>query len=132
MLLQDLRLRERPEMLKDILENALPVTYQDVVLIFVNVSGMDKGQLVQTAYANKLYNQTINGRLYSAIQCATASSVCAVLDLLANGSIPARGFIKQESIDFCAFIENRFGRYYALPEQPASRAEPLLKSVATG
>lgn len=129
MLLQDLRLRERPELIKDILETALPVTYQDVVLIFVNVSGMDKGQLVQSAYANKLYNQTINGRLYSAIQCATASSVCAVLDLLATGIIPARGFIKQESIDFNGFIENRFGSYYALPEERAAGAVLPLKSV---
>jgi saccharopine dehydrogenase-like NADP-dependent oxidoreductase len=38
-LLQDLRLAERRDVLKDILENALPGTTQDVVLVFVTVSG---------------------------------------------------------------------------------------------
>ena len=38
-LLNDLRLRDRREVLKDILENALPATLQDVVIVFVTVSG---------------------------------------------------------------------------------------------
>lgn len=130
LLLHDLRLRQRPALMKDILENALPVTYQDVVLIFVNVSGMDNGQLVQKSYVNKLYSQRINGQLYSAIQITTASSVCAVLDLLAAGKIPSQGFVKQETIHFDDFIRNRFSKLYALPDQPASDShssrEPAL------
>ena len=54
-LLNDLRLRDRRELLKDILENAVPVTLQDVVIVFVTVSGMRGGQLVQETYANKIY-----------------------------------------------------------------------------
>ena len=38
-LLHDLRLRERREVLKDILENALPATYQDVVIVYASVCG---------------------------------------------------------------------------------------------
>ena len=38
-LLTDLRLRERREVLKDILEHALPATLQDVVIVFVTVTG---------------------------------------------------------------------------------------------
>ena len=52
-LLNDLRLRDRRELLRDILENAVPVTLQDVVIIFVTVSGKRGGQLVQETYANK-------------------------------------------------------------------------------
>src|ERR1019366_7929416 len=54
-LLNDLRLRDRRELLKDILENAVPITLQDVVIIFVTVSGMRGGQLVQETYAHKIY-----------------------------------------------------------------------------
>ena len=54
-LLNDLRLRDRRELLKDILENAVPVTLQDVVIVFVTVSGMRDGQLMQETYANKIY-----------------------------------------------------------------------------
>ena len=54
-LLQDLRLRERRDVLKDILERALPTTLQDVVIVFVTVTGIKKGGLVQETYANKVY-----------------------------------------------------------------------------
>src|SRR5688572_23086817 len=44
-LLNDLRLRDRRDVLKDILENALPATLQDVVIVFVTVSGKRNGQI---------------------------------------------------------------------------------------
>jgi saccharopine dehydrogenase-like NADP-dependent oxidoreductase len=112
LLLNDLRLRERQPLLKEIFENALPLTYQDVVLVFVNVSGIRDGKLVQESYANKIYSQTINGKLWSAIQITTASGICAVLDLLATGKLPQQGFVRQEDVNFNDFINNRFGRYY--------------------
>lgn len=113
MLLHDLRLKERQGLLKEILETALPVTYQDVVLVFINVSGKKAGSFVQESYANKIYSRDIHGQLFSGIQLTTASSVCAVLDMLCNKQIPQQGFVKQEDIDFEEFIHNRFGRYYA-------------------
>jgi saccharopine dehydrogenase-like NADP-dependent oxidoreductase len=113
MLLQDLRLNERQPLLKEILETALPATHQDVVLVFINVSGIKKGRFVQESYANKIYNQTIGGQHFSAIQVTTAASACAVIDLLATGKTPQRGFVRQEDISFDDFIHNRFGRYYS-------------------
>ena len=121
MLLQDLRLRDRRPLLKEIFESALPLTYQDVVLIFINVSGIKDGQLVQESYANKIYSQTINGRLWSAIQITTAAGICTVLDLLAQGKLPQQGFIKQEDIAFEDFIGNRFGQYYRQRPTEASK-----------
>ncbi|TIM53842.1 MAG: saccharopine dehydrogenase family protein, partial [Mesorhizobium sp.] len=35
---------------------------------------------------------------------------------LADGSLPAQGFIKQEDIALDAFLANRFGRAYAQHE----------------
>jgi len=112
MLLHDLRFKEKRPLLKEIFESALPLTYQDVVLVFISVSGMKGGQLVQESYANKIYNETINGKLWSAIQVTTASGICTVLDLLAEGKLPQQGFIRQEDVLFDDFISNRFGRYY--------------------
>ena len=71
-LLNDLRLRDRREVLKDILENAVPATLQDVVIVFVTVSGRKHGQLVQETYANKIYSREVDGRMLSAIQITTA------------------------------------------------------------
>jgi saccharopine dehydrogenase-like NADP-dependent oxidoreductase len=119
-LLNDLNLRNRRDMLKDILENAVPATLQDVVIVFVTVSGLKDGRLMQETYVNKIYAQPVAGVMKSAIQVTTAGAVCAVLDMLADGKLPTKGFIRQEDIPLADFLENRFGRCYA-PEDAAIR-----------
>jgi saccharopine dehydrogenase-like NADP-dependent oxidoreductase len=116
-LLHDLRLRERRELLKDILENAVPATMQDVVVIFVTVSGWRDGRLMQETYARKIYAQVLAGKLRSGIQVTTASSACAMLDLLAHGRLPQRGFVRQEDVALDDFLGNRFGCVYAQVDQ---------------
>jgi saccharopine dehydrogenase-like NADP-dependent oxidoreductase len=112
-LLQDLRLAERRDVLKDIFENALPSTLQDVVIVFVAASGHKDGRLVQQTYAHKVYSGLVDGVVRSAIQITTAAGICTVLDLLAQGALPQRGFVKQEDIGLDAFLANRFGKVYA-------------------
>ncbi|TAN18323.1 MAG: saccharopine dehydrogenase family protein [Rhizobiaceae bacterium] len=112
-LLNDLRLSDRRELLKDILEKALPATSQDVVIIFVTATGSRNGRLVQETYANKIYSHSIGGKVRSAIQTTTASGICAVLDLLADGTLPHKGFLRQEQIALEQFLANRFGRAFA-------------------
>lgn len=121
-LLHDLRLKDRREVLKDILENALPATLQDVVIVFVTVSGWCAGRLLQQTYARKVYAATVAGEPRSAIQITTASSVCAMLDLLAAGRLPAQGFVRQEAVSLDDFLGNRFGAVYAEPAPTLARA----------
>jgi len=118
-LLHDLRLKERRHVLKDIFELALPTTLQDVVIVFVTVTGTQQGRLTQETYANKVYGQTVNGTPRSAIQITTAAGICAVLDLLAQGKLPQRGFVRQEDVMLKDFLANRFGKVYAtrVPEK---------------
>ena len=112
-LLNDLGLRHRRDLLRDILENALPTTTQDVVIIFVTVSGRREGRLIQETYANKIYSSPIKGKMHSAIQMTTAASICAVLDLLVEKTLPQKGFIRQEDIRLPDFLANRFGKVFA-------------------
>jgi saccharopine dehydrogenase-like NADP-dependent oxidoreductase len=112
-LLHDLRLADRRDVLKDILENAVPTTTQDVVIIFVTVAGWREGRLVQETYARKVYSAVVEGEVRSAIQITTASSLAAMLDLLAHGELPQQGFVKQEQVPLAAFLGNRFGAVYA-------------------
>ena len=55
MLLEDLRLKDDPATLKSILRKSVPGTMQDVVLVFVTVSGLRKGALVQEVFARKIF-----------------------------------------------------------------------------
>jgi saccharopine dehydrogenase-like NADP-dependent oxidoreductase len=123
-LLHDLRLKDRRDVLRDILEQALPATMQDVVIVFVTVAGRRDGRLQQDTYAHKVYSGMLAGRMRSAIQITTASSLCAMLDLLAEAvdavdapaagaRLPAAGFVRQEQVPLEAFLANRFGRVYA-------------------
>jgi len=86
-------------------------------VVFVAVEGVKAGRLWQETYAHKVYSGPIAGKMHSAIQITTAGSICAVLDLLAQGRLPSRGFIKQEEIGLADFLGNRFGGYYAKDEQ---------------
>lgn len=122
LLLQDLGLKDRRPLLKEIFETALPLTRQDVVLVFVNVSGYRGDKLVQETYANKIYSQTINGKQWSAIQITTAAGICTALDLLAEGKLPQQGFVRQEDIKFDDFIGNRFGQYYSHQMSSSNKA----------
>jgi saccharopine dehydrogenase-like NADP-dependent oxidoreductase len=113
LLVRDLHLGTRREIFKDVLETAIPITYQDVVLVFVTVSGWMEGRLTQESYAKKIYSQTVGDRLMSAIQITTAAGICAMCDLLVEGKLPQKGFVKQEEAKLSDFLANRFGRYYA-------------------
>lgn len=132
-LLEDLKLRDRRELLKDILESALPHTGQDVVVIKASVSGLRNGCLEQETWANRIYHRNINGRPWSAIRLTTSAGACAALDLLAQGNLPGKGLVRQEDIPFREFIRNRFGRYFATgPEsvEPAPLATARTSSAA--
>jgi saccharopine dehydrogenase-like NADP-dependent oxidoreductase len=112
LLVDELRLCGRRDVLKDLLENAVPITFQDVVVTFCTVTGYRDGQLVQTSDARKIYHQVVADENWSAIQITTAAGICAVLDMHATGELPRQGFVRQEQVDFERFIANRFGRYY--------------------
>ena len=113
-LLNDLNLRNRRDVLKDLFENALPATMQDVVVVFVTVCGWRDGRYMQETYANKVYAGIVAGKKMSAIQITTAAGITTVLDLLAHGKLPAKGFVCQEEIDLGDFLTNRFGQVYSL------------------
>lgn len=111
-LCNDLRLGERRKLFEDVLEHAVPVTAQDVVLIFVTVSGTKNGRLVQETYTKKVYHGRVGDTELSAIQITTAAALCAMVDLHGNGHLPKTGFIKQEDVPLATFLGNRFGKYY--------------------
>ena len=58
---------------------------------------------MQETYAHKVYAGEVRGIPMSAIQATTASAVCAVLDLLAQGALASRGYVQQEEIALEAF-----------------------------
>ncbi|MEE4146900.1 MAG: saccharopine dehydrogenase NADP-binding domain-containing protein [Halieaceae bacterium] len=112
LLLNDLKLNRDRDTLQRILENALPATVQDVVLVYVSASGKRDGAFVEDSFVRKIYPQQINGRTWSAIQVATAAGLCSVLDIVLSDPQHYRGFVPQQSIPLSRFMETPYGHYY--------------------
>ena len=113
LLMIDLKLNDDRDTLKRVLEDAIPKTLQDVVLIYVAVTGYKKGELFDENYVKKIYPQTIGGKLWSSIQITTAAGICGVVDIVLNNLNKYHGFVTQENISLEEFLNNRFGKYYA-------------------
>jgi len=113
LLMNDLKLNHDRATLKRILENAVPQTLQDVVIVYVAVAGRQDGELREENYVSKIYPQMIAGRLWSAIQLTTAAGITAVVDLVLREPGRYHGFVRQEDFSLVDVLANRFGRHYA-------------------
>lgn len=113
LLMNGLKLNHDRVTLKRVLENAVPQTLQDVVVIYAAVTGTQDGELREENYVNKVYPQTVAGRLWSAIQITTASGICSILDIVLSDPGQYKGFVAQEQFRLADVLDNRFGAFYA-------------------
>lgn len=119
-LLGELGMKADQETLKNIMRKSMPATMQDVVLVFVTVSGLKNGVLLQEVFARKIFAQREGTQSLSAIQITTAAGICAAVDLFRVGKLPDRGFIRQEQVALPDFLANRFGSAYQQSRQVES------------
>ncbi len=128
LLMNDLGMNQDRETLKRILERAVPRTVQDVVLIYVSVSGLQHGKFMEESYSNAVYPQEIAGHLWSAIQVTTSAGIAAVVDLVLKDPKKYQGLVMQERFSLTDVLANRFGKAYA----QAETAELSARLVRTG
>ncbi len=112
LLLNDLRLRNRRDLLKEIMEEAIPATDQDVIVVLASASGQQAGRLMESSWSAHLFGCDVLGHHLSAIQYTTASGICVALDLVREGALAQSGFVSQEAISLKAFLGNQFGQAY--------------------
>ena len=108
-LFNDLHLKKNKEILEKLFDKEVPRTKNDVIIFFVKVIGIIDGVLQEKTYLRKIYG---NEKL-SAIQLTTASGVCSALKIYLDGKIDSKGFVRQESIRWDDFLDNKFGKVYA-------------------
>jgi len=107
-LLHGLNFIQEQDALKDLLENNLPKTRQDLVLLYITITGDIQGTFQQRSYTKKVYHSNE----YTAIELTTAYGLCAALDLFIEKRLPQQGFINQDQIQLDWFFDNRFGSLY--------------------
>lgn len=111
-LMNELKLNEDRDTLKRLLENAIPKTYQDVVLVYISITGIQDNQFKEENFLRKFYPKKMHGFDWSAIQMTTASSTCAVVDLVLTHPEKYYGYLKQETFSLSELVQNRFGNYF--------------------
>ncbi|MAZ35462.1 MULTISPECIES: saccharopine dehydrogenase family protein [Thalassospira] len=112
-LIEDLGLGKRPDLMKEIFEKSLPITSQDVIVIFADAIGTRDGELCEENFIRKVHGTAIGGRNWSAIQITTSAGLCAVMDMVLTGTLAGKGYIRQEQVALDDFLANRFGRYFS-------------------
>lgn len=113
----ELLMRENRKAAGEILTNAKPAVNDDVVFIHASGEGWKGGQLLRDEFVNAYYPLTINGVRRRAISWTTAASVCSVVEMVRDGILPQKGFIKQEEIPLEGFLKTRSGAYYGTEHQ---------------
>lgn len=108
----ELLMRENRAMAGEILTHAKPAVNDDVVFVHASCEGWKKGNLLRDEFVRAYYPKMIGRKTRRAISWTTGASVCAVVEMVASGTLPQRGFIKQEDIGLSQFFKTASGRYF--------------------
>ncbi len=112
-LLYELILKDKRELVEQILTEAKPPVREDVVYVYAVVEGWKGDQLAREEFYEAYHPIEIQGKEWRAISWTTAASVAAVVEMVANGTLPASGFIRQEEISYADFMRTKNGALYA-------------------
>lgn len=116
-LLYELILKEKRELVEEILTQAKPPVREDVVYVYAVVEGWKGTEIAREEFYQAYHPITINGKEWRAISWTTAASVAAVVEMVAAGTLPQKGFIKQEEISFRHFLDTKNGSLYKKAQQ---------------
>ena len=114
----ELLMREQREQAGRILTHAKPPVDDDVVYVHAAAEGWIDDRLQRKEFVRAYYPQKLCGKPRTAIAWTTSASACAVIELVRDGKLPDRGFIRQEQIPLQALLQTRSGAHYLEEEQP--------------
>jgi len=108
----ELLMREDRKKAGEILVHAKPPVNQDIVYVHVAAEGLIDGKLSRKEFVNGYKPLMIAGESRTAIAWTTAGSVVSVIELVRDGKLPSKGFLKQEDIPLDALFSTRTGSFY--------------------
>ena len=109
----ELLMRERRDEAGRILTNAKPPVQDDIVYVHVASEGEIDGRLQRVEYVRAFRPRDVGGVEATAIAWTTAGSVVAVIEMVRQGLLGLRGFVKQEEIPFGLFTSTSIGALFA-------------------
>ncbi len=113
----ELLMRERRSEAGEILVNAKPPVDDDIVYVHVSTEGHIAGRLQRLEFVRGYRPKTIDGQAWTAIAWTTSASVTAIIELVRQGKLPSKGFLRQEDVPLEAFVATTAGSLYRLDEE---------------
>lgn len=110
-LMNDLHLNEDRKTLYTIFDKNLPIIEDDMIIVYACVNGLYQQSFTEKHYFHQIFPQILYDQKWSAMQVATASSVCTIVDLVLHSKM--NGLVLHEKFPFTTFIKNRFASYFA-------------------
>ena len=98
--------------MEQILTEAKPPVQQDVVYVYAVVEGWKGNRLEREEFYKAYHPIEIDGQHWRAISWTTAASIASVVEMVADGVLPDRGFIRQEDILLEDFLKTQNGAFF--------------------
>jgi len=111
-MLYELCLKDKRELIEQILTEAKPPVQQDVVYVYAVVEGWKENRLEREEFYKAYHPIDIDGQHWRAISWTTAASIASVVEMVADGVLPGYGFIRQEDILLKEFLQTQNGAFF--------------------
>jgi saccharopine dehydrogenase-like NADP-dependent oxidoreductase len=105
-LIDDLQMTQQEVV--ELFRRDVPYCDDDVVILFVEVTGHIKGRLTTKTYLKKFYSDL----KYTAIQKTTAAGAVSVIHCYFRGVLTGHGYVPNEALSFDKFVSNKYGALY--------------------
>ena len=109
----ELLMRERRAEAGDILVHAKPPVEDDVVYVHVAAEGEIDGRMSRQEFVRAFYPREVAGARRTAIAWTTICSAVAVIEMVRDGALPGRGFLRQEDIPLAGLQGTTSGAVFA-------------------
>lgn len=110
-LMKELKLENDRDLLKKLLENALPTTKNDFVILHVAIRGTKNQKTIEHTDTRRFYPDKIGTIECNAIQMVTSIAAIATINTVLTHPDRYHGAIRQEDFDLKAIMDNPMANY---------------------
>lgn len=129
-MLHELGLGRRRDEAVRLFADAYPPVRDDLVIVYGTATGTSAERRTREEFVRTYRPRTVAGAMRTAIAWTTAAGAVAMIELLAEGSLPRTGFVRQEDVPLEAFLATSAGQMLAGDASAEARKDSSLAPVA--
>jgi saccharopine dehydrogenase-like NADP-dependent oxidoreductase len=128
-MLRELGLGRQRDVAVRLLADAYPPVQDDLVVLYAAAEGTNGGRRAREEFVRVYRPRVIAGATRTTIAWTTAAGAVGMVELLAEGSLPDSGLVRQEEVSLDAFLATSAGQLLAR-EPHADVGDDVLLPVA--